>query len=401
MDFQVGQAIGDYTITALAGAGSMGRVYKVENHLTKRTEAMKVLAGEFATDVQMKRFEREVRVLARLRHPNIAVLYNAFYHENNLMLLVEFVEGRTLENIMLEGRLALGTGIEYIRQILLALGHAHEQGIVHRDVTPANVIVTNAGEVKLTDFGLSKSYGDSVLTNFGEILGSLPYLAPEQLKSATHPDRRSDLYSAGAILYEHLTGQKPFGANRKLAAVLTDSEAEPQPPSQLDPSLSPKWDEIVQRALARDRGRRYQSARELLDALAQVERAPRTAALLPRLHPVGTGVAIAAVVALAVAAAPVVKYLRSAPPPAPPVVGMHIKPPVFASEVGPKLTAVPVKPMVQHAKRTAPTISAEVIEPPPEQEVSGDAPPASNKSRSFWSRLNVFKKRKSAEAEKQ
>jgi eukaryotic-like serine/threonine-protein kinase len=397
MDFQVGQTFGDYTITALAGAGSMGRVYKVENRLTKRTEAMKVLAAENATEIQVKRFEREVRVLARLRHPNIAVLYNAFHHENQLMLLVEFVEGRTLEKIMKDGRLPLGTGIEYIRQMLHALGHAHEQGVVHRDVTPANVIITAAGEVKLTDFGLSKSYGDSVLTNYGEILGSLPYLAPEQLKGATHPDPRSDLYSVGAILYEHLTGQKPFGANRKLAAVLTDSEAEPQAPSLIEPSLSRKWDEIVRRALARDRGRRYQSAEEFVEALATVERPPRA---------VGWGVAIAAAGALALAGAPVIQYLRMAGPPVPPVVGMHIKPPVFAAEVGPKLAAVAVKPMVQHTKRIAPiapTVSAEVVEPlpAPEMEARIDESPAPKQSKSFWNRLNVFKKKKSVEAEKQ
>jgi hypothetical protein len=342
----------------------------------------------------VKRFEREVRVLARLRHPNIAVLYNAFHHENQLMLLVEFVEGRTLEKIMKDGRLPLATGIEYIRQMLHALGHAHEQSVVHRDVTPANVIITIAGEVKLTDFGLSKSYGDSVLTNYGEILGSLPYLAPEQLKGATHPDRRSDLYSVGAILYEHLTGQKPFGANRKLAAVLTDSEAEPRTPSQIEPGLSRKWDEIVRRALARDRGRRYQSAEEFVEALARVERAPRA---------VGWGVAIAAAGALALAGAPVIQYWRVAGPPVPPMVGMHIKPPVFAAEVGPKLAAVPVKAMVQRAKRTAPPVSAEVIEPlpAPEMEARIDESPAPKQAKSFWSRLNVFKKKKSVEAEKQ
>ena len=392
MDFQVGQTFGDYTITASAGAGSIGRMYKVENRLTKRTEAMKVLAAEVATEVQVKRFEREVRVLARLRHPNIAVLYNAFHYESKLMLLVELVEGRTLEAIMLEGRLAIGTGIEYIRQILRALGHAHEQGVVHRDVTPANVIVTNAGEVKLTDFGLSKSYGDSVLTNYGEILGSLPYLAPEQLKGATHPDLRSDLYSVGAILYQHLTGQKPFGANRKLAAVLTDSEAEPQPPSRLDPSLSPKWDEIVSRALARDRGRRFQSAEEMLDALAGVERAPRA---------VGKAVAIAAAGVLALAAVPVIQYLRVAGPTVPPVILMHIKPPGFAVEFGSKMAAVPAKPMVQHAMRTAPAVSAEVVEPNPEVEAPVDESPVPKQSKSFWSRLNVFKKKKGVDEEKQ
>src|SRR5208337_1885357 len=311
------------------------------------------------------------------------------------------VEGRTLEEIMINGRLPIGTGIEYIRQILHALRHAHEQGVVHRDVTPANVIVTNAGEVKLTDLGLSKSYGDSVLTNYGEILGSLPYLAPEQLKSATHPDRRSDLYSVGALLYEHLTGQKPFGADRRRAAVLTDSESEPKPPSQIEPSLSPKWDEIIGRALARDRGRRYQSADELLKALAQVERAPRAAPLLPPLHPMGVGIAIAAAVGLALGAAPVIKHFHPAQPPGPPVVGMHIKPPAFAADFAPKLAPGIAKPVaVQHAKRTAPTVSAKVVEPHPEVETPSNESPAPKQSKGFWSKLNVFKKRKTAEAEK-
>ncbi len=394
MDFHIGENFGDYTITASLGAHGMERVYKVENRLTRRTEAMKVLAADSATEIQVKRFEREVRVLARLRHPNIAVLYNAFHYESKLMLLEEYVEGRTLEKIMTDGRLAIGTGIEYIRQILHALGHAHEQGVVHRDVTPANVIVTDAGEVKLTDFGLSKSHGDSVLTNYGEILGSLPYLAPEQLKGATHPDRRSDLYSVGAILYEHLTGQKPFGADRKLSAVLTDAEPEPQPPSKLDPTLSPKWDEIVQRGLARDRGRRYQSAEEMLDALARVERAPRAT---------GKAVAIAAAGVLALGAVPLIQYLRLPGPTAPPLVGMHIKAPAFAVEVRPKLAPPIAKRVVQHSERITPAVSAKVVEPDPEMEAPAlvDESPAPKQSKSFWSRLNVFKKKKGGEVEKQ
>ena len=173
-----------------------------------------------------------MRALARLNHPNIAALHNAIHAENQLILLMEFIEGETLESMFSAGRLPLDTGLEYIKQILLALAYAHQQGVVHRDVTPANVIITAAGEVKLTDFGLSKSYGDSLLTNCGEVLGSLPYLAPEQLKGTTQPDRRSDLYSVGALLYEHLTGQKPFGPNRRLAPVITDSEGDP--PAQSD-----------------------------------------------------------------------------------------------------------------------------------------------------------------------
>jgi serine/threonine-protein kinase len=252
MGFQVGQTFGDYSVTAALDAGGRGRLYKVQHSLTNRAEAMKVLSAELASEIEIKRFEREMRSLARLSHPNIATLHNAMHAENQLILLMEYIEGESLQSMFDAGRLSLDTGIGYIKQTLLALGYAHQQGIVHRDVTPANVLVTAAGDVKLTDFGLSKSYGDPLLTNCGEVLGSLPYLAPEQLKGTTKPDRRSDLYSVGAILYEHLTGQKPFGANRRLAPVLTDSEGDPRPPTTIEPSLSPQWDGILRRALARD-----------------------------------------------------------------------------------------------------------------------------------------------------
>src|ERR1700679_2620924 len=178
MGFHVGETFGDYSITAVLSAGGMGRVYKVEHSLSKRTESMKALSAELASEVQIKRFEREMRALARLSHPNIAALHNAVHSENQLILLMEYLEGQTLESLWSAGRLPLDTGIGYIKQILSALAYAHEQGVVHRDVTPANVMVTTGDHVKLSDFGLSKSYGDSLLTNCGEVLGSLPYLAP-------------------------------------------------------------------------------------------------------------------------------------------------------------------------------------------------------------------------------
>ncbi len=305
MGFHVGQIFGDYSIIAVLGAGGMGRVYKVEHCLTKRIEAMKVLSAELASDTEIKRFEREMRALARLNHPNIATLHNAIHAENQLVLLMEFIEGETLESMFSAGRLPMETGLEYIKQILSALGYAHQQGVVHRDVTPANVMITAAGEAKLTDFGLSKSYGDSLLTSCGEVLGSLPYLAPEQLKGITQPDRRSDLYSVGALLYEHLTGQKPFGAKRRLAPVITDSEGDAPPPSLIEPSLSPAWDEIIRRTLARDPAHRYHPAEEFLDAIARPDEPADVADLpLPQLRTLGIGIALFAGLVLAMVASP-------------------------------------------------------------------------------------------------
>jgi eukaryotic-like serine/threonine-protein kinase len=412
MDFHVGQTFGDYSITGLLGAGGMGQVYKVEHRLTKRTEAMKVLSAEFATDVQILRFEREMRVLARLSHPNIAVLHTAIHSEKQLILFMEFIDGRTLESMLGAGRLPMDVGIGYIKQTLSALGYAHQQGVVHRDVTPANLIVTAGGEVKLTDFGLSKSFGDPLLTNCGEILGALPYLAPEQLKGVTQPDQRSDLYSVGAILYEHLTGQKPFGSNRRLAAVITDSEAEPQPPSQLEPSLSPQWDEIVRRALARHPEHRYRSAGEFLDAIAQFDEVAVAELPLPQRRAMGVGIAIFAGLVLALAASPEVDSLRPVAHLTAPLQRLHIAPPLFATvPAAPHLTPpppAPVKRIVHSAKAiVADTVAdtgteplaapvAESVEPtaaPVAESTDPAAPAPVQPKKTFWSKMNVFKKK--------
>jgi eukaryotic-like serine/threonine-protein kinase len=445
MGFHVGQTFGDYSITAILGAGGMGHVYKVEHTLTKRTEAMKVLAAELASEVQIKRFEREMRALARLNHSNIAALHNATHSDNQLILLMEYIDGQTLESMFSAGRLPLETGIGYIREVLLALGYAHQQGVVHRDVTPANVIVTAQGEVKLTDFGLSKSYGDSLLTNCGEVLGSLPYLAPEQLKGTTQPDRRSDLYSVGAILYEHLTGQKPFGAKRRLAPVLTDSEGDPLPASQIEPSLSSAWDGIVLRALARDPGRRYQSAQEFLDAIVQLEQPTGVADLpLPQLRTLGIGVAIFAGLVLAVVASPALDRFHQVAPFTVDWQRLHIAPPGFAlTEPAAARVAGVAKPsQIQHAKRVlqpaaapaevsvfdpnplalaphkaltapapAPASSVSTTPPTESQDVSAPAaadspepvaaPDPAPAKKGFWSKLNVFKKKNPEAKEKQ
>lgn len=387
MDFQAGQTFGDYSITALLGAGSGGQVYKVEHSLTKRTEVMKVLSAELATDIQIKRFEREMRALAKLTHPGIVALHNSSHTVNQLILFMEYVEGQTLESMFSAGRLPLKTGIGYIRKILSALAYAHRQGVVHRDVTPANVIVTADDQVKLADFGLSKSYGDSLLTTCGEVLGSLPYLAPEQLKGTTQPDRRSDLYSVGAILYEHLTGQKPFGANRKLAPVLTDSEGEPQPPSQLVPGLSPQWDHTIRRALARDAAHRYQSAEEFLGALlgaldntpGQLGEPYAPADLpLPQLRTMGAGLALAlfAGLVLAMFASPASNLFKH-PAPAIAPRPMHIAAPAFATAQTPPF-ATPVE--VRHAQLMAESAPAQT-------------PTTSKKG--FRGKLNVFRKNSS------
>jgi serine/threonine protein kinase len=317
MSFHVGEDIGDYTITALIGAGSMGRVFQVEHRLTKRKEALKVLSAELATPVQLQRFEREIAIQARLSHPNIATVHNAFSWKGCLVMVIEFLEGQTLEKLLSQGRLPIQTGIEYIRQALAALAYAHDQGVVHRDVTPANLIVTPSGWIKLTDFGVSKSFGDLELTKWGDIVGSLQYMAPEQARGSSHSDRRSDLYAVGAILYEILAGRKPFGESRQLAAMVTDSEADPPLLTEVEPSLPPQWNDVVRKALARDRELRYSSASEFLKAIEQAAGASRSLVRSGSLHQWSfwlTGAGVAAAALLPAMAASLSRFAQVPPP---------------------------------------------------------------------------------------
>jgi serine/threonine protein kinase len=399
MGFHVGQTFGDYTITAMLGAGGMGRIYKVEHRLTKRTEAMKVLTAELATEIQIKRFEREMQSLAKLDHPNIAVLHNAVHSERQLILLMEFIDGQSLESVLRAGRLPLHEAIGYTSQILFALRHAHQQGVVHRDVTPANVLITANGEVKLTDFGLSKSFGDPLLTNCNEVLGALPYMAPEQVKGSTQPDRRSDLYSVGAILYQVLTGQTPFGAERRLSTVLNGLESEPQPPTQIDPNLSPQWDEIMNRALARNPECRYQSADEFLDAITQFEQAP-AAKLPPPVRIAFVPIAILTSGVIALAGSMLLNQFGHAEIAPAPSRQVHISPPDFATRLTPPVKSPPSKSVAQPVNPSTPkelaAPAAEVTqdaEPAVAERAAPDIPDVPQKKRGFWSKLNVFKKR--------
>jgi serine/threonine protein kinase len=401
----------------------------VEHLITKRIEAMKILNSELATETQVKRFEREMRVLARLHHPNIAALHNVVHMvDGTLILFMEYIEGPTLENLFAAGGIPNEAGIGYIRQILHALQYAHQQGVVHRDITPANVIVTAAGEVKLMDFGLSKSFGDSLLSTCGEILGSLPYMAPEQLKGATHPDPRSDLYSTGVILYEHLTGRKAFGAHRRLAPVVTDSEAPPQPPSQLQSNVTVGWDEIVLRAIARDPVHRYQSAEEFESVLAQFEETREDSFQVPNLRATGVGILTLVGVLLAFAVLPAFRMVTASIPSPPAMRKLYIAAPAFAlaktAEPQPfVLPSHPPEAIAAHIHRTiAPPAEPKLFEPVAPEEPKRFEPLAEPKllefvaapepkrlepeaaaepKRRFWNKLNIFKKRKASEAKKE
>jgi eukaryotic-like serine/threonine-protein kinase len=267
MSLHVGEAIGDYRVIGIIGAGGMGQVFQVEHKITKRKEAMKVLLADLADETQVQRFKREIEVQARLNHPNIAAVHNAFRLKDRMVLVMEFVEGQTLENLLKQGRPQLEIGIDYVRQTLEALNYAHHDGVIHRDVSPANLMVTENGLVKLMDFGVAKSLGDLRLTDGGSMIGSLYYMSPEHVKGSTDPDPRSDIYSAGAILYEIVTGKKPFDYEDRFSVMVAQVEEQPRPPSQIDPDIPAALDDIILKALAKEPSERYSSAMEFVAAL--------------------------------------------------------------------------------------------------------------------------------------
>jgi serine/threonine-protein kinase len=240
----------------------MGSVYKIEHVLTKRIEAMKVLPigiGSSPEDVQ--RFEREIEVQARLHHRNIVAVYNALRDEHSIALIMEYVEGESIERILERGRLPLQTAVDYAGQVLDALAYAHDNGVIHRDVKPANIIVTSSGTAKLMDFGLALTVNDIRLTGAGVAVGSAWYMSPEQVKS-DRIDARTDIYATGAVLHEMLTGGKMFDADGSFAVMRAQMETIPKAPSTLNADVPAALDEVLAKALAKDPAARLQTAGE-------------------------------------------------------------------------------------------------------------------------------------------
>ena len=230
MTEEANKRIGDYQILDELGSGGMGRVWRVRNVITDRIEAMKVLLPDLAGRQELAaRFQREIKLMASLNNPNIAALRTAFTADNQLYMVMEYVEGTNLADKLEKGPIAVSDAVNYISQVLSAVSYAHQQHIIHRDIKPANMMLTPQGVIKLMDFGIARGGEERSLTMTGTTMGSLSYMSPEQVKGEA-TDARSDLYSVGVSLYEFVTGQRPFTATSDYSIMAAHVKEAPKPP---------------------------------------------------------------------------------------------------------------------------------------------------------------------------
>ena len=268
-----GQTLAHYRIERQIGQGGMGEVYRAHDPRLRRDVAIKVLPETFASDPErLRRFEQEARAASALNHPNILTVHDVGVQGATHYLVTELLDGKTLRDALRDGPLSIPQALDFGVQIARGLAAAHEQRIVHRDLKPENLFVTTDGRIKILDFGLARlappRESESAetetkgLTRSGVLLGTVGYMAPEQVRGE-EADARSDIFAFGCVLYEMLTGRRPFaGAStaESLSAVLRD---EPAPLAELRSGLPPSVGSIVHHCLEKERGRRYQSARDL------------------------------------------------------------------------------------------------------------------------------------------
>ena len=255
---------GRYAVTARIAHGGMATVYRATDTRLDREVALKVMHAELARDEDfVRRFIGEAKSVARLSHQNVVAVYDQGADGPFLYLTMEYVPGRTLKELLRDsGRFSPATALEIMDGVLDGLAAAHASGIVHRDVKPENVLVTADGRVKVADFGLARALSAAGHTRAGLLIGTVAYVPPEQVTGGT-TGPRGDVYSAGVMLFELLTGRLPFTGDTPLSIAYQHVRENPIPPSRLDPEVPPWADAIVLRAMAKDPRDRYQSAADM------------------------------------------------------------------------------------------------------------------------------------------
>jgi serine/threonine-protein kinase len=263
----IGTTVGKYRVLDRLGRGGMGTVYKALDETLDREVAIKVLNPDLGDAELLKRFRAEAISLARLNHPGIATIYELHRHDDDLLMVMEFVRGETLQALSERlGPLEPPQAAHICIQILDALAHAHRAGIVHRDLKPANVMVTDAGQVKVMDFGIARMLGGEHYTHAGYMMGTPAYMAPEQVLGQ-EVDGRADLYSVGVLFYRLLSRELPFKADTAIAMAQKQVAEAPTPIGTFRPDLPPWCEAIILRALAKSPDERFQTAEAFRNAI--------------------------------------------------------------------------------------------------------------------------------------
>jgi len=264
----VGRVVGSYRIVEKIGEGGMGAVYRAVDEMLEREVAIKAIRPELAREPEIvERFRAEAKILARIHHPAIATIYSFLHDGGELFLAMEFVRGRTLSEVLAAGALPWRRAVALLGTALDGIEQAHRAGIIHRDLKPDNLMLTPADTLKVMDFGIARMPGSSHLTRTGLLIGTLRYVAPEQIRGE-EVDRRTDVYALGVVLYQMLAGRVPFDGPTDFLILKAQLEDPPAPPSSVAPDI-PAWlDRIVLKALAKAPADRFQTVDELRIHLA-------------------------------------------------------------------------------------------------------------------------------------
>lgn len=276
MDKYIGKRLdGRYEIHELLGVGGMAYVYKAYDNIEKRWVAIKILKEELAGNSDfLRRFRNESKAIAVLSHPNIVKVYDVSFGDRIQYIVMEYIDGITLKQyIEQQGEIKWREALYFTVQILRALHHAHEKGIIHRDIKPQNIMLLEDGTIKVTDFGIARFSQAETQTMTDKAIGSVHYIAPEQARGGYINDK-ADIYSVGVMLYEMLTGQLPFVADNAVSVAIMQMQAEPTPPSRINPSIPKGLEEITMHAMEKNPAQRFPSAADMLEDVERFRRNP-------------------------------------------------------------------------------------------------------------------------------
>jgi len=274
MTFRLGSKLGRFEITGVLGEGAMGTVYLAHDPQIERPVAIKTLrpgmGGERGEEIA-NRFQKEAKLAGRLQHPNIVTIYEAGRDQGVDFIAMEYIDGEPLNSMLSQSGFTLPQRMDVVRQVALALEHAHERGVLHRDIKPGNILITRDGRVKVADFGIGKLLtAVTDLTRTGQMIGSPAYMSPEQIRGEKL-DGRSDFFSLGVVFYELLTGSRPFPGDTITTLVYQILHTEPRDPLQLRSDLPPAAREVFARLLAKSPGKRPAGAKEFLREVGAIQ----------------------------------------------------------------------------------------------------------------------------------